>query len=570
MEENQKPTVVLMFSVFVAVIGNPLLYGYNIGVVNTPSLILQEFYNKTYYERNGGNWNDILRYELYLMTGEHNITLNNIPTNLTTPSITIIPPTTSAAIFENVTSGDDDTVRLSPESFGVDREKMLKKWQLEILWSTTVAVFVFCGMIGAFTSGKAADYFGRKKGIILITFIMFVAAILGGLTHIAKSPELLMVSRILVGIHSGLNISLCPLYLAEIAPRRIRGSIGVFHQMGITIGILFAQILGLPQLLGTETLWPWLFAFNAVPAAMCLAMMPFCPESPRYLLLKRGDEQGARKAMERLRGTTNVDAEIEEMRVEGRKSMGVTSFTLKQLVTSPSLRLPVLIACVLQTTQQVSGINAVMSYSSFIFAQANVPSNAIPYVIVGTGTINILTTIVAVSLMEKVGRRPLLLWPMGMMCISFIIMTIFLNLMGNPSLQEHSSNFAVVCIIVAHTYIVGFALGLGPIPFIVVSEIFRQEPRAAAMSLSLVFNWMGNFILSLVFPFMKDGLQEYTYIVFSVILAAAITFIFFFVPETKTRTFDEIANSISIRRRTRSPPTLGRDGEEEPIGITKV
>ncbi|XP_076472467.1 solute carrier family 2, facilitated glucose transporter member 3-like [Babylonia areolata] len=269
--------------------------------------------------------------------------------------------------------------------------------------------------------------------------------------------------------------------------------------------------------------------------------------------------------MERLRGTSYVEEEIEEMRVEGRKSMGVTNFTLKQLVTSPSLRLSVVIACVLQTTQQWSGINAVMSYSAFIFAQANVPDSAIPYVIVGTGTINVLATIVAVPLMEKAGRRPLLLWPMGMMCISFLTMTIFLNLMGNPSLESHSSAFAIVCIVVAHTYIVGFALGLGPIPFIVVSEIFRQEPRAAAMSLSLVFNWMGNFILSLIFPFMKDGLQEYTYIVFSVILAAAIVFIFFLVPETKSKTFDQIANTISVRRRSGARNGSTGAGEAIPM-----
>ncbi|KAK7093689.1 solute carrier family 2, facilitated glucose transporter member 1-like [Littorina saxatilis] len=554
-EEEQKTTGILLFSVFVAVIGNSFLYGYNIGVVNTPALIIQEFYNKTYYERNGGNWEDVVNYENYRKASETNTTQNYSSTN----------PASTPTILMPV--GDN----LQPEFFGVDKSKLLEKWQLEILWSVTVALFVFFGMIGAFSSAKVADFVGRKKGMIVITVIMFVAAILGGIPLAIKSPEVLMLSRVFVGLHSGLNISLCPLYLAEISPRKIRGAIGTCHQLAITIGILVAQIFGLNELLGTATLWPLLFAFNAVPSLMCLVLMPFCPESPRFLLIKKGQEEDARKVLQSLRGGDhNIEEEMEEMRVEARKSQGIKNFTIKELVTSPSLRLPVIIACLIQVVQQWSGINAVMSYSAFIFAQASVPILYIPYVIVGTGTINVLCTVIAVPLMEKLGRRPLLLWPMGVMCLSFLMLTIFLNLMGKPDLLTHKQTFAYVCIIAAHTYIIGFALGLGPIPFIVVSEIFRQEPRAAAMSLSLAFNWICNFILMLVFPFMKDGMGEYTYIVFSIILAAAIVFIFFFVPETKNKTFDEIANSIAFGRAKGPSQSYAFDDEAAPMGNSKV
>ncbi|PVD36656.1 hypothetical protein C0Q70_03642 [Pomacea canaliculata] len=541
--EEQRTTGILLFSVFVAVIGNSFLYGYNIGVVNTPALIIQTFYNKTYYERAGGNWTDVQQAEA---CNENNSNSSNT--------------TTTAPNLSNVSN--------CYEKFGVQTELLLNKWQLEILWSVTVALFVFFGMIGAFSSAKVADFFGRKKGMIVITFIMFVAAVLGGIPLAAKSPELLMLSRVFVGIHSGLNISLCPMYLAEISPRKIRGAIGTCHQLAITIGILFSQILGLKELLGTESLWPLLFAFNALPSLLCLVAMPFCPESPRYLLIKKNLEEEARKELIRIRGTHDVDEEMEEMRAESKKSAGVTNYTIKQLVTSPNLRLPLIIACLIQVTQQWSGINAVMSYSTFIFQQAQVAKHAIPYVVVGTGVINVVATVIAVPLMEKAGRRPLLIWPMGVMTGSFILLTIFLNLMDpekHPDLVSSQQSFAYVCIIVAHTYIIGFALGLGPIPFIVVSEIFRQEPRAAAMSLSLAFNWICNFILMLIFPFMKDGLQEYTYIVFSIILAAAIVFIFFFVPETKNKTFDEIANSIAFGRARGAEKKYAVDQESIPM-----
>ncbi|XP_076451529.1 solute carrier family 2, facilitated glucose transporter member 3-like [Babylonia areolata] len=554
-EEEQKTTPILLFSVFISVFGNSFLYGYNIGVVNTPSAIIQAFYNKTYYERNGGKWEEVQNYEEYRQVWqkaqEDNTTVNY---------------SASATVHPVAVGGQE----LQPGDFGVDESQLLEKWQLDMLWSTTVALFVFFGMIGAFSSAKVADFFGRKKGMILITVIMFVAAILGGIPVAIKSPEVLMLSRVFVGLHSGLNISLCPLYLAEISPKKIRGAIGTCHQLAITIGILFSQILGLREIFGTEELWPILFAFNAVPALVCLVVMPFCPESPRFLLIKKGLEDEARQVLVRIRGTHNVEEEMEEMRVEARKTAGVTNFSIKELVTSPALRLPVIIACLLQVFQQWSGINAVMSYSAYIFEQASVPKDSIPYVIVGTGTINVLCTVVAVPLMEKAGRRPLLLWPTGVMTVSFILLTIFLNLMGKPDLQEHSGTFAIVCIVVAHTYIIGFALGLGPIPFIVVGEIFRQEPRAAAMSLSLAFNWICNFILMMIFPSMKDGMGEYTYVVFSVILGAAIVFIFFFVPETKNKTFDEIANSIAFGRAKGEQKSYAFGDENEPMSNSKV
>lgn len=544
MAEEQRTTGTLLFAVFVSCIGNSFLYGYNIGVINTPAVIIQAFYNKTYYERSGGNWEDVQRYETYQKEAGKNATDDN--------------------------STKINTTLMTLEDFGADRSKLLEKWQLEILWSSTVALFVFFGMIGAFSSARCADYFGRKKGMIVITFMMFIAALLGGLALVAKSPEMLMLSRVFIGIHSGLNISLCPLYLAEISPRHIRGAIGTCHQLAITIGILFSQIIGLRELLGTENLWPLLFAFNAVPSVVCLVLMPFCPESPRFLLIKLGKEEEARKALIRFRGSHNVDEEMEEMRVESRKSVGVGNYSLKQLITSPALKLPIIIACILQVSQQWSGINAVMSYSVFIFAQARVPEDYIPYVIVGTGAINVISTIIAVPLMEKAGRRPLLLWPMGGMFISFILLTTFLNLMAKPELTESSAQLAIVCIVAAHTYIIGFALGLGPIPFIVVGEIFRQEPRAAAMSLSLAFNWICNFILMLLFPFMKDALNEYTYLVFCVVLAGAIVFIFFFVPETKNKTFDEIANSIAFGRAKGEHKSYAFGDEAEPMENSKV
>ncbi|XP_059140307.1 solute carrier family 2, facilitated glucose transporter member 1-like [Physella acuta] len=546
-ENEGRVTLVLLLSVTISCLGNSFLYGYQIGVVNQPANIIQEFYNKTYYERRGGNWENMEKYNAYLQNR------------------------TAVRAALNTTGNDTDTDIKHPADFGADLSLLLESWEVKILWSTTVAAFVLFGMIGAFCSAKVADFFGRKRGMIIITFLMFIAAVLGGITLVAVSPECLILSRVFVGMHSGLNITLCPLYLAEISPRKIRGAIGTCHQLAITIGILVSQILGLAELLGTKDLWPLLFAFNAIPSLLCLVFLPFFPESPRFLLIKKHQDEEAKSALIKFRGTENVSDELEEMRLEASKTVSVKNYTLKQLLTTPELRMPVIIACILQITQQWSGINAVMSYSSTLFAQVNIPMSTIPYIVVATGTINVLCSIVAVPLMEKAGRRPLLLFPTIGMLASFIVMMIFLNLGKKPELADHQAAFAYICIIVMHTYIVGFALGLGPIPFIVVGEIFRQEPRAAAMSLSLAFNWVCNFILMLTFPFLKDGLEEFVYILFSIILALAIVFIFFFVPETKNKTFDEVANSISLGGRAQGKDKkYSVNDENEPMSVSKV
>ncbi|KAL5013949.1 hypothetical protein ScPMuIL_008219 [Solemya velum] len=535
-EREVKYTFWLVFSISICVFGNSFLYGYNIGVVNQPAKIIQVFYKNVLLARDG-----------QLPAEDENVLATN-QTDLTGGGVGYI-------VKENGGNTTNQT-SVGKKVGGKEEEDPF----IELLWSLTVAIFVAFGMIGSFISGNVAEKLGRKRGMIAITVIMLIAAVLGGIPRVASSFEVLIISRAFVGLHCGLNVSLASLYLAEISPQKIRGAVGTCHQLFITIGILWSMILGLRELLGTEVYWPLLFAFNALPALTCLVLMPLCPESPRYLLITKKDEQGATEVMRKLRGYTDVEEEVEEMRVEAKKQQSVEHFSLKQLLSTPELRMPLIIAVFLQAAQQASGINAVMSYSSFIFTQASVAEDVVQYAIVGNGTINVIATIIAVPLMEKAGRRPLLLWPMCCMALSFLLLCIFHTLQYDEDLVSHHSAFAWVCIIAMHTYVIGFALGLGPIPFTIVSEMFRQEPRAAAMSFSIGFNWIINFILMMTFRFMQEALFGFTYIPFIVILVISIIFIFFFVPETKNRTFDDIANSISHGRQKKSPPFNDEEG----------
>ncbi|XP_045161537.2 solute carrier family 2, facilitated glucose transporter member 5-like isoform X2 [Mercenaria mercenaria] len=571
-ERDPKMTFWLFFSITVCVFGNSFLYGYNIGVVNSPGPLLKAFYFQIYLARDG--------IETVYIPESKSLHYVELPeskraaistTAATTTTKTLSVVVSNSSQGPNYAAGSNASTTLAPTTtahpmLAKSKKEIEEDNFIELMWSITVALFVFFGMVGAFTSGRVADYFGRKKGMIIITVLMFVAAIFGAISSVAKSPECLMVSRVFVGLHNGISVSLASLYLAEISPKKIRGAVGTCHQLFITIGILWSMILGLPDLSGTWGAWPVLFGFNALPALVCLLLFPLCPESPRYMLIKKNDEDGAKKGLVKLRGYSDVEDELEEMRVEARKASTVESFSLKKLLTTPELKLPIIIAVVVQIAQQWSGINAAMSYSSFIFKQAEVPEDTIPYVIVGQGAINVLATIVCVPLMEKLGRRPLLIFPMCGMVLSFLVLTISLNLLQSGNFDDQKFALAMVSITVMMTYVIGFAVGLGPIPFIVVSEIFRQEPRAAAMSFSLAFNWICNFILMLTFRFIQKGIGAYTYLIFIVILVASIIFIVIFVPETKNKTFDEVAQSIAFGR-AKKGSAFGQDAEEmQPMG----
>ncbi|XP_013412015.1 solute carrier family 2, facilitated glucose transporter member 1 [Lingula anatina] len=431
----------------------------------------------------------------------------------------------------------------------------MDKKALELLWAVTVAIYVGIGMIGAFTTSFVADKFGRKGGLMFNHTFALIGTLLEGLCKVTAAPELLIVGRGFVGFNCGMTVGMVSLYITELAPKELRGAIGACHQMATTIGISLAQILGLREMIGGEELWPLLVAFCGIPALISLLCLPFCPESPRFLLLNKKDEEAATKALQRLRNHDDVSADINEMKVEAADAAKRAKFAYIDLFRHPELRMPVLISVIIQVAQQWSGINAVFFYAAKIFRNAGVDDDKVPYAIIGTGIINVLATIVSMPLIERLGRRPLLIWPMGLMGISCIAITISL------SLQDTYAWMAYISIIFVLVYVIGFALGLGPIPQFVVAELFRQEPRAAVIGLAQFVNWTCNFILALTFPFLQEGLQEYTFLLFLVIIVACIVFLAFFLPETKNKTFEEIATHMRTLGKTSEVPPTNKEEE---------
>lgn len=427
-------------------------------------------------------------------------------------------------------------------------EEAFSKDTITIVWSFSVAIFSVGGMIGSFSVGAMVNKFGRRKSMLLSNILAILGGALMGLSSLSRSFEMVIIGRFVIGVFCGLCTGLTPMYVGEISPTALRGAFGTLHQLGVVIGILVAQIFGLESLLGSESLWPLLLALTALPAVLQSIMLLFCPESPRYLLIVLNEEEEARKALVRLRGSEDVTDDIQEMKEEGMKMAMEKKVTILELFRSPNYRQPILIAIILQLSQQLSGINAVFYYSTGIFDKAGVTQPI--YATIGAGVVNTVFTVVSLFLVERAGRRTLHLIGLAGMAICAILMTISLSLVesGNQSLSY-------LAIVAVFGFVASFEMGPGPIPWFIVAELFSQGPRPAAMAVSGFSNWTANFLVGISFPKLEQLCRAYVFIIFTIFLILFFIFTFLRVPETKGRTFDDIAQGFaaSAAKQSQSP-----------------
>ncbi|XP_076308176.1 glucose transporter 1 isoform X3 [Tachypleus tridentatus] len=381
----------------------------------------------------------------------------------------------------------------------------------ELIWSITVSIFAIGGMVGGISGGTIANRFGRKGGLLLNNIFAILGGALMGLSKVSHSIEMLIIGRLIIGFNCGLNTALVPMYLSEISPVSIRGG------------------------LGTEEGWPYLLAIAIIPAVLQLCLLPLCPESPRFLLISKQQEFRAREGLKRLRNSSNIEKDIEEMKAEERANQYEVKITMMELIKNKKLQLPLLIGVIMQLSQQLSGINAVFYYSTGLFVAAGLSEETSKYATIGVGSVMVIMTLVSIPLMDRAGRRTLHLYGLGGMFIFSIFITISLLV---KFLYSWVTYLSVVSTL---GYVVFFAIGPGSIPWMITAELFSQGPRPAAMSIAVLVNWLANFVVGLVFPHMQKGLSDYTFLPFTALLAIFWTFTYKKVPETRNKTFEEIS-----------------------------
>ncbi|NXJ90752.1 GTR9 protein, partial [Corythaixoides concolor] len=452
--------------------GSSMLYGYNLAVVNSPAVHIKAFYNATWSRRYGYG--------------------------------------------------------LAPGS-------------LTLLYSLTVSIFALGGLVGSLLVGVLVERYGRRGTLSRSTLLVLLAGGFMGFSRELGSPEMVIVGRSIMGIHSGrcfpgcICLSVVPLYLGEIAPKNLRGFLGLMPSIFICLGVFFAQVLGLPELLGEDRFWPLFLSVVVVPTSLQLLLLHCFPESPRYLLIERNDVCGATKALHRFLGTPDVQDVIKEMKEEQRSLSSVEMVSVWQLLRDHSVCWQTLSVVVVNAGMQLSGIDAIWFYTNTIFENAGIPVSQIPYTTVGTGAIEVVAGLIGCFTIEKLGRRPLIITGFCAMGICSAGITFSLLLQTALPWMRY---VGVACVV---GIIAGFCMGPAGVPFLMTAELFTQSHRPAAYIVGGSLNWLCNFTVGFVFPFLQMSAGAFCYLIFCSICLLVALYVYLVVPETKNKTFKEIS-----------------------------
>lgn len=517
----QGVTKPLVLAIFAAAFGSSLLFGWNIGVINVPQNVMGHWIRSVKCDR------------LKEAKGPQDVNYINWcePVANTTDS------------NKNYPNPQQPLSELDP-GFGPNK----KTEELSLLWSFIVAIFAIGGFIGALASGWLVTKYGRKGTLMMNTGIGIIAVAFLAFPYLARSFEMLFVGRFLMGINCGINSGIPAMYFSEIAPLHLRGAIGSIHQLFITIGIFLSSIFGLYPVLGSERLWPILFALALVPIIVQLMTLPLAPESPKYLYLDKGDEDAAQRALAKFRGHSENKDELEDMKREHEKLKSEPKVTVRDVFTNKYLRKVTIIAIMLMVMQQLSGINAIMFYSTTIFNSCGLAGEAASYATIGLNAVNVAMTLVSVALVEKAGRKTLLLVGFIGMSASMILLAVFMLQTGagkvgkTDEISENTRKFwsAPVSAVMVFLGVIFFATGPGSVPWFMISEMVPQSSRGIATSLAVGTNWFFTFIVGQAFPPLKDVMKENVFFLFAGILALSAAYTWKFVPETKGKTLEEV------------------------------
>lgn len=399
-------------------------------------------------------------------------------------------------------------------------------FKLDDIWlGWTVSSLLFGCIIGVISAGKPSDKFGRKKTLMVAAFLFIISAFGSAL---ANRLSIFILFRIIGGLGVGVASMLSPMYISEIAPAERRGRLVSFNQLAIVVGILLAFISNAFLVNTGDNNWRWMLAVMGAPALLFFLSLFFAPESPRWLVQK-GFSDKALAILEKING--NEQAQRELLSIEESIKEEVNSGTYRE-VFSPRMRPILFIGVFLCVFSQITGINSIMYYAPVIFQSigAAASSAVAQTAIIGGG--NLIFTFVAISLIDKLGRKPLLIGGVSGMIISLTIIAAAFYL-------KKTEGYIILILILI--YIASFAASVGAVTWVIVSEIFPNKLRSKAMSVSILSLWIANFLLILVFPMMLNRLGGAgSFLIFSVMCVLLLLFTIFKVPETKGKSLEEL------------------------------
>lgn len=395
--------------------------------------------------------------------------------------------------------------------------------------SAIVSSLLLGAILGAILSGYLADAFSRRWTKVLSGCIYVVGA-LG--CALSVNVEMLVVFRVVLGISVGTASFVAPMYIAEVAPPRVRGGLVTFNQLAITSGILLSYLVNF-AFKGVTNNWRWMLGVAAIPGAALAIGMLTVPHTPRWLM-QRGREDDARRTLDELRENeegADVDDEVQDIkdaiRREGETSIGD--------LVKPAIRPLLVIGLALAIFQQFVGINTVIYYAPTILKDTGLTNSASITQTVFIGITNVVFTIVALLLLDRVGRRKLLLTGTVGLVVGLVILGVYFS---SSTLQDDAPYLALVGLLL---FIAAFAVGLGPVFWLLISEIFPLGVRSKAMSVSTVANWGANFLVAATFLSLSKAItRQGIFFLYAALGIAAVIVFAWKVPETKDRTLEDI------------------------------
>ncbi len=403
---------------------------------------------------------------------------------------------------------------------------------IEVGWAISSA------LLGCLTGALLSDYcstkFGRKWSMV-IAAILFLICSIG--TALPASFTSFIIYRIIGGLGVGIASMVVPMYIAEIAPAEKRGALVAYNQLAIVIGITvvyfvnyFIALQGNEQWNLTQG-WRWMFGSEMIPSLLFLMLLFFIPESPRWLLMKNKNEK-AKKVLEKFNGEKAVYV-LEDIKA----SLGNNTKVHWKLLLYPSVRLALFVGIGLSIFQQVTGINAILYYAPEIFKSFGSSSNSSLLETSFLGVINLLFTIIAIFLVDKKGRKPLLY-------IGTTGMFVALSVVGYAAYFHITSTWLLPFLLL---FMASFSISWGPIVWVLLSEIFPNKERSLALSIAVFIQWVANFFVSQTFPVMTDNKMlattfhgAFPFILYAVFCLIALAFVWKYVPETKNKTLEEM------------------------------
>jgi SP family xylose:H+ symportor-like MFS transporter len=406
-------------------------------------------------------------------------------------------------------------------------------------WATGSAL-IGC-VIGAAIAGMISKSLGRKKALLIASFLFFVSA-LG--SAIPESVAQLVVARIVGGMGVGLASMVSPMYIAEVSPSEMRGRLVSSYQLAIVIGILIVFFVNyLIADFGNEewvvkTGWRWMFASEILPAALFFSLIFTVPNSPRWLVIKNKIDE-ARKVLLSIRKAEIAEHELRDIQSSLESEQSIKSHSLM----AKGVPMIVIIGVLLAFFQQVTGINVIMYYGTEIFRSMGGGTETSLFQTILVGIVNLIFTLVAIKTIDRYGRKPLIIIGSIGMFVGIIALSFFI----------YFQSFGILALISVLLFIASFAMSLGPVVWVMISEIFPNSIRDKAMSIAVAANWISNYLVAQTFPIFSEGdffrsfsNGAFPFWLYGIMCIFTIIFTLRYVPETKGRTLEDMQKIFGI------------------------